>query len=233
MPGSVHPFVQQAVRDHCESTADRFGILDGVTGATSSIVSLKLQFAQVRSAARVRRALLPVDHDAEPADRRHRAAAAVRPPRRHLSRARDAQRGVHKAPANANIRGALGLEHELSDAEQGPLNLLGINVMRVFPAESQPMVWGARTTATDRNWQYVNIRRLFLFLEESIQEGIRWGVFEPNNLQLWQKLKRTITEFLHPRLARRRAVRRDAEGGVLRAHRRGAQPADAIARSGA
>jgi phage tail sheath protein FI len=58
------------------------------------------------------------------------------------------------------------------------------------------MVWGARTTATDRNWQYVNIRRLFLFLEESIQEGIRWGLFEPNNLQLWQKLNRTITEFL-------------------------------------
>ena len=58
------------------------------------------------------------------------------------------------------------------------------------------MLWGARTTATDRNWQYVNVRRLFLYLEESIQEGIRWAVFEPNNLQLWQKLKRTITEFL-------------------------------------
>ena len=58
------------------------------------------------------------------------------------------------------------------------------------------MVWGARTTATDKNWQYVNIRRLFLYLEESIQEGIRWGLFEPNNLQLWQKLNRSITEFL-------------------------------------
>ena len=58
------------------------------------------------------------------------------------------------------------------------------------------MVWGARTTATDKNWQYINIRRLFLYLEESIQEGIRWGLFEPNNLQLWQKLNRTITEFL-------------------------------------
>ena len=57
------------------------------------------------------------------------------------------------------------------------------------------MLWGARTTATDTNWQYVNIRRLFLFLEESIQEGIRWAVFEPNNLALWQKLKRTITIF--------------------------------------
>ena len=58
------------------------------------------------------------------------------------------------------------------------------------------MLWGARTTATDRNWQYVNIRRLFLFLEESIQEGIRWAVFEPNNLGLWQKLRRSIRDFL-------------------------------------
>jgi phage tail sheath protein FI len=110
----------------------------------------------------------------------------------------DQQRGVHKAPANTNIRGALGVERRLTDEEQGPLNLMGINVIRVFPGQSQPVVWGARTTAgdLDRNWQYVNIRRLFLFLEESIQEGIRWAVFEPNNLLLWQKLKRTITEFL-------------------------------------
>ena len=58
------------------------------------------------------------------------------------------------------------------------------------------MLWGARTTATDTNWQYVNIRRLFLYLEESIQEGIRWAVFEPNNTELWQKLKRTLGDFL-------------------------------------
>ncbi len=93
------------------------------------------------------------------------------------------------------------------------------------------MLWGARTTATDANWQYVNIRRLFLFLEESIQEGIRWAVFEPNNLALWQKLKRTHHRVPDARLARRRAVRRDAEGGVLRAHRRGAQPLLASRRS--
>ena len=72
----------------------------------------------------------------------------------------------------------------------------GINVIRVFKTGGRPLVWGARTTATDRNWQYINIRRLFLFLEESIEEGIRWAVFEPNNRLLWQKLKRTITEFL-------------------------------------
>ena len=75
---------------------------------------------------------------------------------------------------------------------------MGIDVLRVFPGQSQPVVWGARTTAgdLDRNWQYVNIRRLFIFLEQSIEQGIRWAVFEPNDLALWQKLKRSISEFL-------------------------------------
>jgi phage tail sheath protein FI len=195
VPGSVDPFVQQAVRDHCESTADRFGILDGVTGATSTIASLKLQFAQIRSARGYVALYYPWITTRNPLT----GATELLPPSGHLAGVyarTDAQRGVHKAPANTNIRGAIGLEHKLTDDQQGPLNMLGINVLRVFPAESQPIVWGARTTATDRNWQYVNIRRLFLFLEESIQEGIRWGLFEPNNLQLWQKLNRTITEFL-------------------------------------
>ncbi|NJL22941.1 MAG: phage tail sheath family protein [Leptolyngbyaceae cyanobacterium SM1_3_5] len=84
----------------------------------------------------------------------------------------------------------------MSNIDQGQLNPQGINVIRVFQNGGRPVLFGARTTATDLNWQYVNIRRLFLFVEESIQEGIRWAVFEPNNLQLWQKVKRTITEFL-------------------------------------
>src|SRR6185312_5895585 len=56
--------------------------------------------------------------------------------------------------------------------------------------------WGARTTAEDTAWRYINVRRLFLFVEESIQEGIRWAVFEPNDMSLWKRLERTITEFL-------------------------------------
>jgi phage tail sheath protein FI len=74
--------------------------------------------------------------------------------------------------------------------------VIGINVIRIFQAGGRSVVWGARTTATNTYWRYVNIRRLFLFLEESIQEGIRWAVFEPNNPALWQKLKRSITAFL-------------------------------------
>ena len=199
VPGGTTATVQQAIRDHCESTADRFGILDGVhdptKSLTASLVDLKTQFAQVRS----ERGFVALYYPWITATNPVTGELETLPPSGHLAgifARTDQQRGVHKAPANTNIRGALGLEYALSDDQQGPLNLLGINILRVFPAEAQPMVWGARTTATDKNWQYVNIRRLFLYLEESIQEGIRWGLFEPNNLQLWQKLNRTITEFL-------------------------------------
>jgi uncharacterized protein len=103
---------------------------------------------------------------------------------------------VHKAPANEIVNGALGVERRISLIEQGQLNLLGIDIVQVFQDGGRPVLWGARTTATDTNWQYVSTRRLFLYLEKSIQEGIRWAVFEPNNLALWQKLKRTLTDFL-------------------------------------
>jgi phage tail sheath protein FI len=96
------------------------------------------------------------------------------------------------------VRGVLGLERRLSDGQQGPLNLKGINVLRIFQGSSTVVVWGARTTGDPdvTDWIYVNVRRLMLFIEESIEEGIRWAVFEPNNLALWQKLRRTINEFL-------------------------------------
>ena len=82
--------------------------------------------------------------------------------------------------------------------KQAKLNLEGVNVIRVFPGEARPVIWGSRTTvSTDTtDWIYINVRRLMLYIEESLQKGIRWAVFEPNNLFLWQKLKRTITEFL-------------------------------------
>ena len=85
----------------------------------------------------------------------------------------------------------------LSSIDQGQLNLQGINVIRVFSTGGRPVLWGARTTATDTNWQYVNIRRLFIYLERSIQQGIGWAVFAPNTTGLWQKLRRTITDFLN------------------------------------
>jgi phage tail sheath protein FI len=104
---------------------------------------------------------------------------------------------VHKAPANESIAGVLDLERKLADDEQGPLNEASVNVIRNFPGHGI-LVWGARTLAPkDRTqWRYVNVRRLLLFIEESIQEGTQFAVFEPNNSGLWATVKRQVSDFL-------------------------------------
>ncbi len=195
VPGGVDPGLQQALVSHCESLMDRFAVLDCAVGLDQT--GAADHFATVRSERGYAALYYPWIKVRDPGT----GDLALWPPSGHLTGVyarTDAERGVHKAPANTGLRGALGVETELSNAEQGPLNLMGVNVLRVFPGRSQPVVWGARTTAGDlnRNWQYVNVRRLFIFAEQSIERGIRWAVFEPNDLALWQKLKRSITAFL-------------------------------------
>ena len=107
----------------------------------------------------------------------------------------DIERGVHKAPANEVTRGAVGLQFKLNDREQKILNPKGVNVIRAFPGRGI-RVWGARTLSSDTSWKYVNVRRLFIYLEESIQKGTQWAVFEPNDERLWARINLTITEFL-------------------------------------
>ena len=108
----------------------------------------------------------------------------------------DTNRGVHKAPANEVVLGALGLKYNVSKATQDGLNPDGINCIRELNGNIR--VWGARTIGGDANgeWRYVNVRRLFLFLRESIDEGTQWVVFEPNTPDLWSKITRNITAFL-------------------------------------
>lgn len=108
----------------------------------------------------------------------------------------DAERGVHKAPANAALTGALGVTRSISGAEQERLNPLGINCIRSFPDGIK--VWGARTLADSASeWRYVPIRRLVTMISRSIELGTRWVVFEPNDEPLWQALRRDIGDFLH------------------------------------
>lgn len=108
----------------------------------------------------------------------------------------DAQRGVHKAPANEIVRGALNLTYRVTDAEQGELNANGVNVVRLFSREGI-RVWGARTLAPAASeWRYLNVRRLFNFIEESLAIGLRWAVFEPNDESLWKSMRRDINAFL-------------------------------------
>ena len=107
----------------------------------------------------------------------------------------DAERGVHKAPANEVIRGAVDLEVRLSKGEQDLLNPIGVNCIRPFGTRGI-RVWGGRTLSSDPSWRYINVRRLFNYIEESILLGTQWVVFEPNDLDLWQRVKRTVHAFL-------------------------------------
>lgn len=108
----------------------------------------------------------------------------------------DATRGVHKAPANETIRGALNVAYRLTRAELGELNRNGINCIRSFAREGI-RVWGARTLAASASeWRYLNVRRLFNMIKESIAGSTRWIVFEPNDYTLWKSIRRDISAFL-------------------------------------
>jgi phage tail sheath protein FI len=114
----------------------------------------------------------------------------------------DAQRGIWKAPAgiDAGLRGVPDLTQAVTDAEQGSLNQLGVNVLRGFPVYGR-VLWGARTLngadVQASQWKYVPVRRLALYLEESLLRGSRWAVFEPNGPQLWSQLRLSIGAFMH------------------------------------
>ncbi len=103
---------------------------------------------------------------------------------------------MHKAPANEPVLGALGLKYKISKAQQDGLNPQGVNCIRDLNGNIR--VWGGRTIGGDANgeWKYINVRRLFLFLRESIDEGTQWVVFEPNSPALWAKIRRNVNAFL-------------------------------------
>ncbi|MDX1997412.1 MAG: phage tail sheath subtilisin-like domain-containing protein [Thermoanaerobaculia bacterium] len=107
----------------------------------------------------------------------------------------DITRGVHKAPANEVVRGLTRFEANINTPRQEVLNPEGINALRFFEGRGH-RVWGARTMSSDPEWKYVNVRRLFLYLERSIDKGTQWAVFEPNNRMLWDNVRRTIEDFL-------------------------------------
>jgi uncharacterized protein len=107
----------------------------------------------------------------------------------------DNTRGVHKAPANEVVLGVNGLAFQITHEEQGGLNRSGINCIRSFPGRGI-RVWGARTLSSDPEWRYLNVRRLFNYISESIMEGTQWAVFEPNDERLWIRLRISVSSFL-------------------------------------
>jgi phage tail sheath protein FI len=109
----------------------------------------------------------------------------------------DSTRGVHKAPAGVNegfLDSVVGVKKLVTKGEQEELNPVGINIIRSLPTGI--CVWGARTLTSDTEWTYINVRRLFIYLEKSIEIGTQWVVFEPNDMILWGKVKRNLTAFL-------------------------------------
>ena len=183
--------VQNALLDHCAAAQDRFAILDGPLDVDGAITS----GAVIRSARSDYGALYFPWIDVT-------GAGGHAPPSGHVAGvfARvDAERGVHKAPANEALRGAYGVRYRIGKAVHDELNPAGVNVLRPFG--NTVKVWGARTLADPQSVQqkeftYINVRRLFCFLRESIEEGTGWVVFEPNTPELWARITRNVRAFL-------------------------------------
>jgi phage tail sheath protein FI len=185
--------VQLAMIAHCELMGDRVAILDAPPDYTAQQVK---EWRQDKAGYDSKYATLywPWIRVYDPAS----GQPVFVPPSGHMAgiwARSDGERGVHKAPANEVVRGAIALELQLTKGEHDQLNPAGINCIRAFPGRGI-RVWGARTLSSDPAWRYLNVRRLFNYVEESILEGTQWVVFEPNDMALWERVKRTINAFL-------------------------------------
>ncbi len=178
---------------HCENAGDRMAILDtppnmlpqdalewrmSTAGYDSKYATLYYPWIEVMDPLRNQPIMIPPSG--------HIAGIWCRS---------DSTRGVHKAPANEVVMGSNGLAFQITQAEQGALNQNGINCIRSFPGRGI-RVWGARTMSSDPEWRYINVRRLFNYVSESIMEGTQWSVFEPNDQRLWMQLRIAASNFL-------------------------------------
>ena len=107
----------------------------------------------------------------------------------------DTKVGVQKDPANEVINGIVQLQLNINNQQQAILNPKGVNCLRYFTGAGN-LVWGGRTTSTDPDWQYVNVRRIFIYVEESIQRGTQWVVFDINADPTWRRVVRSVSDFL-------------------------------------
>lgn len=191
VPGVTDANVQAKLIAHCEELTSRFAVLDAPLESTGVDELNRHRSAYDSTYAAF---YAPWVQTFDPLLKR----PAFVPPSGSICgiyARTDIQRGVHKAPANEVVQGCTGLSVGYNEAEQGKLNPNGVNLIRPIPGMGI-RVWGARTCSSDGNWKYVNVRRLFIFLEESIRSNTGWAVFEPNDEGLWSRVKGSITLFL-------------------------------------
>jgi uncharacterized protein len=185
--------VQSMMIAHCERMGDRVAILDAppdltpqevkkwrmdIAGFDSSYAAMYYPWVKVMDPATEQPVNMPSSG--------HVAGLWAR---------NDNTRGVHKAPANEVLQGVIGLAYQVTKGEQDTLNPIGVNCVRAFPGRGI-RVWGARTLSSDPAWRYINVRRLFNYVEKSIEGGTQWVVFEPNNRKLWARVSRDVSAFL-------------------------------------
>lgn len=192
VPGVTDPNVQLTLTAHCENLASRFAVLDvpKESRKVQDIINHR-EIVDSSYAAMYH----PWVQVFDPLDKKN----IMVPPSGSvigIYARSDNSRGVHKAPANEVVRGCTGLDCQFNKGEQDILNPKGVNLIRAFSGQGI-RVWGARTASSDGSWKYVNVRRLFIFIEESIKANTSWVVFEPNDENLWVRVQRTISVFLN------------------------------------
>jgi phage tail sheath protein FI len=185
--------VQTGIIAHCEKMGDRVAVLDAPAGMSpQAIKKWRMDTAGYDSSYAA--LYYPWIEVSDPVTNR----PINIPPSGHMAGVwarSDNSRGVHKAPANEVVRGATGLSYNITKGEQDTLNPNGVNCIRAFPGMGI-RVWGARTLSSNPSWRYINVRRLFNFVEKSIERGTQWVVFEPNEPRLWGRVRRDVNAFL-------------------------------------
>jgi phage tail sheath protein FI len=188
--------VQTSLISHCEQHGNRMAVLDAPPGLNpQQMIEWRSETAMYDSAfAALYYPWIKVENPIGVNGDRE----VFIPPSGHIAglwARTDESRGVWKAPANDTIRGCLDIERSITQNEQSLLNPIGINCIRPFGTRGI-RVWGARTLASDTDWRYINVRRLFNMIETTIMEGTQFAVFEPNDVTLWEGVSRTLTGFL-------------------------------------
>ena len=189
IPNATTSVVKAAIA-HCENLKDRLLIIDAEQGSDIKSIEPREQYGNTKFAA----FYYPWIKISDPLT----GLSKLVPPGGYVAgifARSDKDHGVHKAPSNEVVQGAIDLEFQISHFEQESLTSRSVNAIRSFPGRGI-LVWGARMLSIENEWKYVNVRRLVMFIEESISKGTRWAVSEPNDEPLWVQVRATITEFL-------------------------------------